>query len=278
MSKISVVIPNYNGVHLLKKHLPAVLDSLREGDEVVIADDSSTDMSVGYLVEKFTLKKDSDTHLYTGNLSEEKRVKMVVVSTSKNMRFAGTVNLGVQVATGDYIFLLNNDVSPKEDVLEYLLPYFEDPSCFAVGCKEYEQDESGEESGRNLLWFERGRFIHSKAPQMTSGETAWVSGGSGLYDRKKWLLLGGLDTRFYPAYWEDIDLSFRAKKRDWKVLFEAKAIVFHKHESTHRNVFGAQKIREISLKKWSCFYGQTCFSESIPKLFTLATVLVFKIT
>ena len=120
MSKISVVIPNYNGVHLLKKHLPAVLDSLREGDEVVIADDSSTDMSVGYLVEKFTLKKDSDTHLYTGNLSEEKRVKMVVVSTSKNMRFAGTVNLGVQVATGDYIFLLNNDVSPKEDVLEYL--------------------------------------------------------------------------------------------------------------------------------------------------------------
>ena len=253
MSKVSVVIPTYNGLNLLKKHLPAVIDSLRDADEVIIVDDCSTDLSFGYLKEKYQLKQDQNTHFFTGYISPDEKIALTIVSTPKNMRFAGAVNLGVQVATGDYIFLLNNDVSPKKDVLEHLLPHFDDSKCFAVGCKEYEQDETGEVSGKNILWFDRGRFMHARAPKMTTGETAWVSGGSGLYDREKWLLLSGFDNRFYPAYWEDIDLSFRARKRGWQVLFEEKAIVFHKHESTHQNVFGAKKIRTISLKNGAAF-------------------------
>jgi glycosyltransferase involved in cell wall biosynthesis len=45
MSSVSVVIPNYNGKHLLEKHLPSVLSSMRSGDELLIIDDASTDDS-----------------------------------------------------------------------------------------------------------------------------------------------------------------------------------------------------------------------------------------
>ena len=97
-----------------------------------------------------------------------------------------------------------------------------------------------------MLWFQNGCFMHQKASDFTSGETAWVSGGSGLFDRERWLELGGFDERFAPAYWEDIDLSYRAKQKGWQVLFESKAIVFHKHESTHKQVFSSKDMENIS--------------------------------
>lgn len=250
--RVSVLIPTYNGRHLLEQHLPAVIDCLREADEIVIVDDCGTDTTRDYLTKKFALIPSSAEKMWEGKV-KGKHIKVTLVQTQRNLRFAGACNVGAQIAGNELIFLLNNDVSPEKDVLQYLIPYFDEPDCFAVGCKEYEQDRSGEVSGRNLLWFERGRFMHSKARSMTSGKTAWVSGGSGLFDREKWVLLGGFDTRFYPAYWEDIDLSFRAQNKGWKVLFEEKAVVFHKHESTHVDVFGQKRIDRMSLKNGTAF-------------------------
>lgn len=63
-----------------------------------------------------------------------------------------------------------------------------------------------------------------------------------------WLELAGFDQRFYPAYWEDIDLSFQARKRGWLILFEPQATVEHNHETTNNSVFGQDKIRQMS---WS---------------------------
>lgn len=250
---VSIVIPTYNGKHLLEKHLPAVISTMRDGDELIIVNDCSSDSTVEYLSRKFQLQDSGSEGVLVGKSSTSNSHPVKVVTPKENLRFAGACNLGVTAATNQLIFLLNNDVSPKKDVLLHLVPYFSDSSCFAVGCKEYEQDETGEVSGRNVLWFERGRFIHSKARKMESGETAWVSGGSGLFDRDKWILLGGFDKRFYPAYWEDIDLSFRARKKDWKVLFEEKAVVFHKHESTNNDVFGQSRIDKMSLKNGTAF-------------------------
>jgi len=62
--------------------------------------------------------------------------------------------------------------------------------------------------------------------------TFWISGGSGAFRKSYWEKLGGLDTMFNPFYWEDVDLSYRALKRGWKLLWEPKAIVEHRHEST----------------------------------------------
>ena len=250
--RVSVVIPTYNGLHLLQKHLPAVIASLSMDDEMIIVDDCSSDTTVETLTRNYRLTKDVGSDSISGSIPS-KKIGIKVVSTTENLRFAGACNLGVSHASNGLIFLLNNDVSPKNDVLSVLVPHFDDPECFAVGCKEYENTEEGIASGKNILWFERGRFMHKRDPQMHSGETAWVSGGSGVFDKNKWVLLGGFDKRFYPAYWEDIDLSFRARKKGWKVLFEERAIVLHKHESTHKDVFGSKKIEKISFKNGELF-------------------------
>lgn len=263
---VSAIIPNYNGKSLLQRFLPSVLNCLKSGDELIIVDDNSSDESVKYLVRNFKLlltkkavpptvvskqyypQPGTFKHkLYTKKIMVGKNtITIYLVALEKNMRFAAAANIGVLFANMDYIFLLNSDVKPTKTVRNALLQYFVDPLVFAVGCLEYEKDTSGSVSGKNILWFQRGMFMHSKANDMHSGSTAWVSGGSGMFDKQKWVVLNGFDQAYFPAYWEDVDLSFRARRNGWKVLFEASAVVFHIHESTNTDVFGRQKILDMS--------------------------------
>ena len=176
-----------------------------------------------------------------------------MVVNPENFRFAATANIGVALATHPRVRLINNDVSPAVDVLSALEPHFEDERVFAVGCLEYETHDGNTKSGKNRLWFEKGLFQHSKHEDFTFGHTAWASGGSAMFDRKKWLELGGFDQLFYPAYWEDIDLSSRAQKRGWQVLFDPQAVVYHHHETTNTSVFGHKNLLEMSWKNADVF-------------------------
>ncbi|NCN82827.1 MAG: glycosyltransferase family 2 protein [Candidatus Pacebacteria bacterium] len=227
-SAISVLIPSFNGIALLQKHLPSVIEQLVEGDEIVIIDDGSSDGTQDYIKQKL---RHAQVHVHRIN---------------ENVRFARAVNNGVAVAKNNFIFLCNNDVQLAEDCLNTVRSYTQDETVFAVGCLEYEEQPGGEKSGKNKLWFSRGLFQHSKANDFSSGETAWASGGSALFSKLKWNKLGGFDEHFAPAYWEDVDLSFRARKRGWKVLFDEKAIVLHKHETTNASVFGKLALDETS--------------------------------
>jgi GT2 family glycosyltransferase len=229
--KVTAVIPTFNGLDLLKKHLSSVINDLRKGDELIIIEDAGTD----------------DTGKWVNDLAKKtNKIDIKFIKNTKNLRFGMTVNKAVKLAKHDLIYLLNNDVAPKKNCLEILLTHVNEPNFFAVGPIEIDNDSNI--SGKNSLWFERGMFIHSKADDQNFGETAWVSGGSGLFDKQKWLKLKGFDKLFYPAYWEDIDLSFRASKKNWLVLFEPKAVVLHHHETTNTSVFGQKKMQKMSMR------------------------------
>jgi len=81
-------------------------------------------------------------------------------------------------------------------------------------------------------------------------------------DRKKFLEIGGFDTLYKPAYWEDIDLSWRAReKHGYKILFEPRSQVFHNHETTNVSVFGLRRMEIMAMRNqvlfvWKNFKGQ----------------------
>lgn len=271
MKPISVIIPNFNGTELLKSFLPTTVAAMRSGDQLIIVDDASTDTSMRYLTQKFDLvekklpqptqsnsyKPQLDTSWYK-TLSntvtiEGKRIEVVLVSLQKNLRFAAAVNTGVLFSIHNYLFVQNTDVKLTRGIFEKLLSHFDNPEVFAVGCLEYENDTNGEVSGKNKLWFSQGLYVTSKADDFLTGKTAWVSGGSGMFEKNKWMQLNGFDLAFYPAYWEDIDISFRAQKKGWITLFDQTAVIFHVHESTNSGVFGSDKILKMSWKNADTF-------------------------
>lgn len=256
-SSVSVVIPTYLGQNLLKKNLPSVLISLRNGDEVIIVDDGGFAETLKWLKKEFGLgrgKKKDDFTLYTGLYQQgKKKVILHYVVNHSNLRFAANSNRGVELAQHPLIFLVNDDVSAYPDTIKNLVPYFDDKDVFAVGCLEFDHEHDGIESGKNKLWFERGMFIHSRGDDLKTGPTAWASGGSAMFDRDKWLKIGGFDLAYYPAYWEDIDLSALAQERGWKVLFVSEAKVDHNHETTNTDVFGQKKMEQMSWKHAQIF-------------------------
>jgi GT2 family glycosyltransferase len=290
MKNVSAVIPSYNGSSLLKKYIPDVIKCLNNNDEIIIVDDNSTDHSIKYLIKQYNLKlikktlitnisdkyfpqpKDIKYKIYNNTIKiGDNKINLYLVALEKNMRFAAAANIGILFANHEYILLLNNDVKPTKTVRNQLIKHFDDKLVFGVGCLEYEDNSKDNSSGKNNLWFEKGMFMHSKAIDMQSGPTAWVSGGSGMFDKNKWLYLNGFDQLFYPAYWEDVDLSFRAKENGWKVLFDENAVVFHVHESTNNDVFGSQKIINMS---WN---NSIKFVEKNANFWQLIQYILFKI-
>lgn len=236
--KITVIIPNYNGQILLATNLPKVIKNC-PNCEIIVIDDASSDDSVNYLQKAF------------------KTVK--VLQNESNLGFAATVNRGVNNASGELVLLLNSDVSPRPDFLKEAIIHFDteenDSSrIFAVGLADYSH-EGGKivVNGKGGAVFRRGFLIHFSAG-ITAGETLWASGGSSLVDRKKFLSLGGFDTSFAPFYWEDIDLSYRARKMGLICLFEPKARVDHFHQKgAIIKTFSNFYIKSISYKNQFIF-------------------------
>ncbi len=209
---VSVVIPNWNGRGLLEKNLPKVFSAFRNKknhiSEIIVVDDASGDDSVDFLKKNY-----------------KENVKVIVHKVNRG--FSSTVNTGVRTASGDLVCLINSDVVPAGDFLEKVVSHFEDEKTFAVSLHE---KGYGPAKGK----FVDGFIGHEGSlPTEQPVETFWANGGSGVFRRRIWMELKGFDEALLsPFYWEDIDLSYRAHKRGYRVLWEPKADVVHEHETT----------------------------------------------
>ncbi len=222
--KFSIVIPNWNGRRLLEKNLSAVLNT--GADELVISDDSSTDDSVIFIKKNFP---------------------QVKVIKHKRLGFAGNCNQGVKAARGDIVVLLNTDVVPEKDFLRPLKKSFQDPKVFAVSLHEPQWSWAKGKWVKGFVEHEPG----SKAKE--THISFWASGGSAAFRKKIWDELGGFDEIYKPFYWEDIDLSYRAWKRGYKIVWEPRSIVHHRHQATISTHFSQKYVDFISKRNQLLF-------------------------
>jgi len=207
----SVIIPVYNTQDLLRRNLPKVLEAKKNKSnnivEIIVVDDASPDKSAAVVKKEFP--------------------EIRLIRHTVNRGFSASVNTGARAAKGKLLVLLNSDVIPTKNFLSKVFEDFSDPSVFAVSFHEkgytwargyFKDGYIGHEQGRG------DKKLH---------ETFWVSGGSAAYRRDYWMKLGGMDEKLLgPFYWEDIDLSYGAAKRGLLNLWEPKALVVHKHETT----------------------------------------------
>ncbi len=211
---VSIIIANWNGKHLLERFLPSVLDAVREGDEVIVVDNGSTDGSVEFLRVRFP--------------------QIRLIALPRNYGFSVANNLGALAAKHEIIVLLNNDMKPEKGFLEPMLEHFDDPSVFAVGAKLLRFDGSPDFANRNRLVVSGG-FISVVCERdeeklklaMVPEEQFHAPGGGVAFNRKKFWALGGFDSIFSPAYFEDVDLSLRALQKGWRIVYEPRSVVWH---------------------------------------------------
>jgi GT2 family glycosyltransferase len=219
---ISVVIPNYNGKHLLERNLPSVLEALNNTNidfEIIIIDDCSTDNSVVYIRQNYPL-----VHL---------------IINEKNQGFSASCNKGIALADKALVLLLNTDIELNKDFFKSQFKYFELPDTFGVmskiiGAKNGETQDTARFLKYSGFKIKANNFYHLQDEEFLT-PTAYLSGANALIDTKKLKDIGGFDEIFSPFYCEDFELGLRAWRLGWKCYYDPKSYCIHDHSSTTKN-------------------------------------------
>ena len=253
MTGVSIVIPTWNGRRLLEEFLPTVVaaghrfaTATAEPVEIVIVDDGSTD----------------DTGTWISGQNVATAVPLRLVRLDANQGFAAACNAGAAAAAYSRMLLLNNDLAVNESAIPPLVAQLDAGSdlgpMFAVHCR-MQDFASGEDVGTGKVGgYSRGflrvhRSYVAREPARRPLPSLFASGGGSIFDRRRFLEIGGFDRLFAPFYFEDVELSYRAWKRGWVVAYEPAAFVRHRFSSTI-SAFGRRRIELVSHRNRLLFH------------------------
>ena len=225
---ITLIITNWNGSDLLKECLPTIFEAVEfdrdHSYEVMVIDDCSVDNSLKVLANKFQ--------------------KVRAEKTPHNLGFQEANNYAVRLAESKIVMPMNNDIKLDPKALYYLARHFYKTEVFAVSGKIFAFDQTTFLYGNRGGYFKKGHFHLYEKPPEDDSQTLFACGGAFMVNRQKFLDLGGFDSMYHPLYYEEIDLSYRALKRGWKIHYEPQSIAYHKVQAT---ISQQEKRRSISL-------------------------------
>ena len=219
MTKLSIVILNWNGAEMMRRFLPSVLQHSTEA-EIVVVDNGSTDDSLQMLSQNFP------------------SVRQVVLD--RNYGFADGYNKGLKEIETEYYLLLNSDVEVRKGWLKPMLAYMDShpdvaacqpkllcqwsPSDFeyAGACGGY-IDALGYPYCRGRVM---GTIESDKGQYDNIAPILWATGACLLVRANDYWQAGGLDGRFF-AHQEEIDLCWRLRSRGRGIVCVPQSVAYH---------------------------------------------------
>jgi glycosyltransferase involved in cell wall biosynthesis len=204
---LSVVIPTYNRLPILRKCLAALEDQRLQSPlqryEVVLVDDGSTDDTVRWL---------------DANATSLPHVRLI---RQEHGGPAEGRNRGVEAAHGDVIVFIDSDLVVTPDFLV----------CHARALQEHWQ-RSGDR-----LCFTYGAVINtanfddptSEPHKPTDLSWAYFATGNVAIDRQLLLRSGLFDTSFRLYGWEDLELGERLRRQGVRLIRCPQAVGYHWH-------------------------------------------------
>ncbi|MEO6190338.1 MAG: glycosyltransferase [Saprospiraceae bacterium] len=271
---LSVIIVNYNVCHFLEQAISTSLKAITGLQaEIIVVDNNSIDQSCEMVNKLFP--------------------EVILIRNKENYGFAKANNIGIKIAKGEFVLLLNPDTLVQEDCFQKCIEFMRsNPKVGALGVKML--DGSGNilpESKRGFptTWVSFCKmsglyklFPHSKLfngyylghLDYTHNHRVEILTGAFFFTRKKILeQLNGLDESYF-MYGEDIDLSHSVNLLGYELHYLAETQIIH---------FKGESTKKSSLNYWSAFYNAMLIftnkyhqSNSGIYLFLLKIVILFK--
>lgn len=220
MMKVAIVILNWNGADMLRKFLPSVLASANGVADVIVADNASTDNSISVVKEEFPA--------------------VGLIELDKNYGFADGYNKALAQVEAEYVVLLNSDVEVQNGWIEPMVDYL-DKNRDVAACQpkilSYRRKDMFEYAGAcggmiDYLGYPfcRGRIFDTVETDNGQYDSVldifWATGAALMIRLDDYKAVGGLDGRFF-AHMEEIDLCWRLRSRNRRIVCVPQSVVYH---------------------------------------------------
>ncbi len=220
MPKVAVVILNWNGKNLLERFLPSVIEYSKDAAEIIIADNNSSDDSIGFLANNYP-------HLR-------------LIKNASNLGFAEGYNTVLKQVEADYYILLNSDIEVTPNWIAGVIDFMEkDKSIAACQPKilsyhnKFLFEYAGAAGGfidKLGYPFCRGRLFQTLEKDVeqynNTVEIFWASGACLFIRAELFHQQGGFDEDFF-AHMEEIDLCWRLKNAGYKIFYYPYSTIYH---------------------------------------------------
>ena len=226
MKKVTIIIPNYNGLKFMEPCMAALDKQLCRDFQLLVVDNGSTDGSVEWL--------------------KEHGLPSIFLET--NTGFSGAVNVGIRAAKTPYVILLNNDTEPDCHYIGEMIKAIErSPEIFSVSSKMIQlydhskMDDAGD-MYTLLGWaFQRG-VGRPATGYNRSCPVFSACAGAAIYRREVFETIGYFDEMHF-AYLEDIDVGYRARIAGYDNIYCPAALVWHVGSGTSGSKYNSFKVK-----------------------------------
>lgn len=212
MPRLSVVIVTYNRYKDLKECLDSLFNIADKPYETIVVDSCSTDG--------------------TEKVKDHYPIKFISIQ-EKNRQKAR--NVGVSVARGNVVAFLDDDVVIDRNWSKYLIKPYEDSRVGGVGGRvvTYGKPKESYTDVKNRVVgkvFDNGLVLGNfDLPLPYSTEVDCLIGCNMSFRRDLLLKAGGFDENFKGnCFRDDTDTCLRVRKLGYKLMYQPKALVWHK--------------------------------------------------
>ncbi len=234
MNSVSAVIINHNNKELLIRCIESLKGQSLKPDEILVFDNASSDGAVKAIDERFSDIK--------------------IIQNDRNLGFSLSSNRAINLVTGEFILLLNNDVILAENFIKALLSAMQSDGTIGIaGGKVLSYDgkhidSAGQLLARSRKIIDRGYREIDNSRYDKPGYIFSISASAALYRRTMLEDIGKnneyFDEDFGRIFYEDMDLVWRAQKRGWKTMFYPEVVSYH---------FGNSSNSDKKLRQCLCF-------------------------
>jgi len=223
---VSFIIGNYNGIGVLPECVDSVLAQTARDFEVIVVDDASTDASVCLLRERYP--------------------QAILLVNEKNRGLPYSLNRGYEAARGEWIAFLNNDVVLEREWLENMLDATEawsEAVLFASLLLFYDDARVINSTGgmMNLAGYAWDRDIYLPRREAAGYPYIFFPCGAAMLVKRSFLEEAGPFDAKLKAYYEDVELGWRAHLLGYRAVYVPRAVALH-HFSLSMGAFPSRKV------------------------------------
>ena len=215
---VSIIIPVFNHAHLTRECLEAISVIQDQCSfEVIVVDNHSTDE--------------------TPQILQAIEGDITILRQPENRGFAAACNIGARVATGEFLVFLNNDTRPLSGWLDAMINCArEDQLIGAVGAKLLYPDGEVQHAGvafndRKVPYHIFQHFASDHPAVNEQRDMKAVTAACMLIPASVFSEFDGFDEGYHNGF-EDVDLCLRIVEGGLRVVYNPKAVVIHREETS----------------------------------------------